>query len=338
MASPQLYRLALIGFGAVGQGLARILRDHGARIAEQYGARFQITAVATRTRGSLVNPEGYDPAALLASFDTLPGAGTLMPLDLIAQAAADVLVELSPTDMATAEPATSHVRAAFARGMHVVLANKGPVARHFAELQALAAQHQLVFGYEATVMGGTPALWLGQRALAGCDIQSVQGIVNGTTNFILTQMERGGSYADALAEAQRLGYAEADPSGDVEGVDAAGKAAILANVLFGTQLFPEQVETTGITGITREMVAAATSAGERYKLIASVWRDGQTVRARVEPERLMLTHPLAGVAGALNALTYSTDLLGDVTLIGPGAGGVATGFAVLSDLLAINRG
>jgi homoserine dehydrogenase len=139
-----------------------------------------------------------------------------------------------------------------------------------------------------------------------------------------------------LAEAQRLGYAEADPSGDVDGHDAAGKAVILANVLLGAKLTPADVERQGISGITRDMVAAAGAAGQRWKLIARVWRDGQQVRASVQPTRLPISHPLAGVAGAMNALTVSVEWLGEVTLIGPGAGGNATGFALLSDILAIS--
>jgi homoserine dehydrogenase len=166
------------------------------------------------------------------------------------------------------------------------------------------------------VMAGTPALRLGWSDLAGCEIQEVRGIVNGTTNFILSAMERGMDYASALAEAQRLGYAETDPTGDVEGYDAAGKAAILANVLMDAHLTPMDVEREGITGITPDMVAAAT----------------QIVRAVVRPMRLRTDHPLAGVSGVANALTISTDLLGDVTIIGPGAG-----FAIISDLLALHR-
>ena len=256
---------------------------------------------------------------------------------MIASVDADVLVEASPTDMTTGEPATGYIRAAMARGMHVITSNKGPIALHFAELRRLAQERGVLLGFEATVMAGTPALRLGWSDLAGCEIQEVRGIVNGTTNFILSAMERGMDYASALAEAQRLGYAETDPTGDVEGYDAAGKAAILANVLMDAHLTPMDVEREGITGITPDMVAAATAAGERWKLIARVWRDAQVVHAVVRPMRLRIDHPLAGVAGVANALTISTDLLGDVTIIGPGAGGVATGFAIISDLLALHR-
>jgi homoserine dehydrogenase len=172
--------------------------------------------------------------------------------------------------------------------------------------------------------------------LAGCEIVELSGIVNGTTNYILTQMEQGNGYTEALAEAQRLGYAEADPAGDVEGYDAAAKALILANVVMDAQISMSDVDRTGITGLTREMIKSAAAAGERWKLLARVWREGEQVRASVQPTRLPQSHPLANVGGVTNAITFTTDLLGDITLIGPGAGGVATGFAVLSDILALH--
>ncbi len=335
------YRLALVGFGSVGRGLAEILSLHHQRFVDRYGADIRIVAACTR-RWCVYDPNGIDAATLrhAAASDAvgaLPGACDWDADQMIAAVDADVLVEASPTDMTTGEPAATHIRSAIARGMHVITANKGPIALHYAELRRLAEERGVLLGFEATVMSGTPALRLGWSNLAGCDIQEVRGIVNGTTNFILTRMERGMDYASALAEAQRLGYAETDPAGDVEGHDAAGKAAILANVLMDAHLTPADVEREGITGITRDMVAAAAAAGERWKLIARVWRDGSTVRAAVRPMRLMVEHPLAGVDGATNALTITTDLLGDVTIIGPGAGGVATGFAILSDLLALHR-
>lgn len=335
------YRLALLGFGSVGRGLAEILSLHHRRFIDRYGVDVRIVAACTR-RWCVYEPNGIDAAMLLRAAATntvgeLPGACAWSADQMIASADADVLVEASPTDMTTGEPATTHIRAAISRGMHVITANKGPIALHFADLRRLAEECGVMLGFEATVMSGTPALRLGWSDLAGCEIQEVRGIVNGTTNFILTRMERGMDYASALAEAQRLGYAETDPTGDVEGHDAAGKAAILANVLMDARLTPADVEREGITGITRDMIAAAAAAGERWKLIARVWRDGPTVRATVRPMRLMVEHPLAGVDGATNALTITTDLLGDVTIIGPGAGGVATGFAILSDLLALHR-
>jgi homoserine dehydrogenase len=342
MVDTTTYRLALIGFGSAGQGLAHILRHHSDWLARRYGVALRIVAVCTRSRGSLYDPAGLDPAALLEAIQIdgqLPDLPTQVnwdPIELIEQAEADVLVELSPTNLTTGEPATSYVRAAIAQGMHVVTANKGPIALHFAELRRQAAGANVYLGFEGTVMSGTPALRLGWSDLAGCDILELRGIVNGTTNYILTQMESGMSYAEALAEAQRLGYAEADPAGDVEGYDAAAKAVILANTIMDARLSLDDVERIGIIGLTRDNIEAAQTAGHRWKLLARVWRDGETIRASVQPTRLSLSHPLAGVSGATNAITFTTDLLGDVTLIGPGAGGQATGFAILSDILSMH--
>jgi homoserine dehydrogenase len=344
MPSTTTYRLALVGFGAVGQGLTQLLRDYSERLARRYGLALRLVAVCTHSHGSLYDSDGLEPATLLEAIKqvghlrNLPGQTSLSVLKLIERGAADVLVEVSPTNLATSEPATSYIRAAFARGMHVVTANKGPVALRFAELRRAAAAAGVYFGFEGTVMSGTPALRLAWSDLAGCEIAELKGIVNGTTNYILTQMEQGHDYATALAEAQRLGYAEADPAGDVEGHDAAAKALILANVLMDADLALSDVERSGITGVTRQMIAEASAAAERWKLLARVQREDQRVRASVAPARLPLAHPLAGVGGVSNALTITTDLLGDVTLIGPGAGGAATGFALLSDILALMRG
>jgi homoserine dehydrogenase len=334
------HSLALIGFGSAGQGLARILVERTTWLREMRDMGVRITAVCTRSRGTVHNPNGLDPQALLAaieqgSFTDHPDRVDWDAQATVANAQANVLVEVSPTDFATAEPATSLIRAALARSMHVVTANKGPVALHFAELRAIANAAGVGFGFEGTVMSGTPSLRMSWSDLAAGEITELRGIVNGTTNYILTEMERGREYSDVLAEAQQLGYAEADPRGDVDGHDAAGKAVILANVLMGAKLAPADVDRTGITGITREMVAVATNAGERWKLIARIWNDAGVVRASVQPTRLPVSHPLAGVAGAMNALSVAVQPLGEVTIIGPGAGGVATGFALLSDILQL---
>ncbi len=334
------YRLAMIGFGAVGQGFVQILQRRADWIHERYSVALSLVGVATRRAGGIYNPNGLNLAALLQAAEQndmsqLNGTKIADPQTFINQVEADVLVEVSSTDLESGEPATSYIRAAFGRGMHVVTANKGPLALHGQALLQEARAAGVQLGYEGTIMSGTPALRLGWSNLAGCELRAARGILNGTTNYILTQMESGLSYAGALQEAQRLGYAETDPTGDVEGHDAAGKAVILANMLFDANLRPTDVQRTGITAITSDEVAAAQAAGERWKLIAHVQREGDTVTASVQPMRLPTTHPLAGVGGATNAITFTTDLLGDVTLIGPGAGGVATGFALLSDILAL---
>jgi homoserine dehydrogenase len=337
------YRLAVIGFGNVGQGFAEILAEKGDELAQRFGLQLEIVAVSDILKGSVYDAQGLDPKNLL---EALRFDGTLNnieapqrgwdALETIRNSEADVVVELSYTDLETGQPALDHIRTALESGKHVVTSNKGPVALAYQELNALAAEKELQIGVEGTVMSGTPALHLGRDLLAGAGIQRIQGIVNGTTNYILTQMEAGAPYAVALADAQERGYAEADPTGDVEGYDAAGKAVILANMLMDANLSMADVERQGISKLSPQDIAEATSAGERWKLIALVERINNGVRASVQPRRLPISHPLASVSGATNAVTFSTDLLGDVTLVGPGAGRTETGYALVSDLLAIH--
>ena len=338
----QTVRLALIGFGNVGRGLAQILVEKGDDYAKRYQVHFLIVAVNDLVRGSVYNPEGLDLATLLrvaagtGSLSDLPDGGNHWDaLTTITRCNADVVVEISYTNLETGQPAINHVRAAFENGKHVVTSNKGPVALQYRELSGLAHDRNLQIGVEGTVMSGTPALHLGTDLLAGAGVLRVQGILNGTTNYILTKMESGASYAEALAEAQQQGYAEADPTGDVEGYDAAGKVAILSALLMGTPLTLQQVERSGITGITSADIVQARAEGQRWKLIGSLEKQPGGVLASVKPVRLPLSHPLAGVSGATNAITYTTELLGEVTLIGPGAGRLETGYALICDLLDI---
>jgi homoserine dehydrogenase len=338
------YRLALIGFGNVGQGLATILSERGAWLKAHAGLALTIVAVSDLLKGSLYDPNGLDPKALLESvrasgrLDDVPAqARGWDALRTIDESGADVVVELSYTDLKTGEPAITHLRRAIEAGKHVVTTNKGPIALRYPELKALADARGVTIGVEGTVMSGTPTLGLALETLSAAGIQRVQGIINGTTNYILSQMEAGATYASALSEAQARGYAEADPTGDVEGFDAAGKVVIIANLLMGAALTLADVDRTGITGLTPQDIETARAAGERWKLIGKVDCIDGKVTGSVRPTRLPVTHPLASVSGATNAITFTTDLLGDVTVIGPGAGRLETGFALISDLLALSR-
>ncbi len=333
-------RLLMIGFGTVGQGLAELLLRKGEELERSYGLRPRVVGISDLLKGSTQDPRGLDLEAALAAAGSGEPLGTRVgtpfegdALTMIQAVDADVLVEATYTDIQTAEPATSYVRTALERGMDVVTTNKGPIALHYAELRQLAAQKGRRLLFEGTVMSGTPVLNLIRTNLAGCEIQAIRGILNGTTNYILTQMENGLPYAEALAQAQRLGYAEAVPDADVLGWDALAKVTILANVVFGAALRPSDSPCQGITEITPEAIAEARQNGKRYKLIGHVWREGSVVHATVGPEPIDLAHPLAGVMGATNALTITTDVLGDVTVVGPGAGRQQTGYSLLIDLI-----
>ena len=335
-------RLMMIGFGNVGQALLQIIHDDADFLEKRFGVRFKVVAVNDMRLGSLYDPNGLSLQALLEGAK----AGDLASIQaaqkgwsvetMLEQADADTLVEASFTDLQTGEPATTYVWKTLTLGKHVVTTNKGPIALHFHDLQALAQEHGVKIGFEGTVMSGTPAMALGINLLAAAGIQKIQGILNGTTNFILSQMETGKGYQEALAEAQSLGYAEADPTGDVEGFDAAGKVVILSNLVMGAKITMQEVDRKGITQLTPQDIQNAKEDGRRWKLIGAVENvDGQ-IKASVQPTVLPVEHPLANVGGATNAITYTTRLLGDVTLIGAGAGRLETGYALINDLLAIH--
>ena len=339
--------LALIGFGTVGQGLCEILQSKRSSLFESRGFEWNLVAVSDFVKGSVYCPDGLDVDALLAlaragrSLEEYGGSGEIHKgwdaLKTAGETNAHTVCELSFTDVTTGEPAIGHCRAAIEAGKHIVTSNKGPAALRYAELDALAKIKGVRFMIEGTVMAGTPVLNLARGPLAGCEIRSARGILNGTTNYILSEMESGAEYDDVLARAQELGYAEADPTGDVEGFDAMAKVVILANVVLGVPIGPADVERTGIAGITPEMIEEARIEKARWKLLGSVERGAEGIKASVAPGRVPLSHPLAGVMGATNALTFETDLLGDVTVVGPGAGKKETGFSILNDILEIHR-
>jgi homoserine dehydrogenase len=341
------HKLALIGFGVVGQGLAQILHDKQETLRQNHGFEARIVAVSTLSKGSLFHPEGLDIPKLLAAvksgnlahYPDLPGLERDWDnLKIIRESNADTVVEVSYTILTTGQPAIDHCRAAIESGKHLVTTNKGPVALAYHDLAALAKAKGVRFGIKGTVMSGTPAIRVPLATLAGNEISEVRGIFNGTTNYILTKMEEGMDYEAALRQAQELGYAEADPTADVEGHDAAGKVVILANVVMNAPLKLEEVDCQGISHLTSVHIQQARAEGKRWKLIGRVKKVNNRVIASVKPEAIPMTDPLAGVMGATNAITYECDLSGPVTLVGAGAGRGETGFAILIDLINIARG
>ncbi|RME69545.1 MAG: homoserine dehydrogenase, partial [Chloroflexi bacterium] len=342
------HKLAFIGFGTVGQGLAEILRDKGDFLRRSLGFEAQVVAVSDMLKGAVYHPDGLDVAALLQAvqttgkLDAYPDTPGLQrgwdSFKTIRDTNADTIVEVSYTDIKTGQPAIDHCRAAFESGKNVVMSNKGPVALAYKELSALAEANGVRWGFEGTVMSGTPAIRMPLTSLAGNDIREVRGILNGTTNYILTKMEEGLTYEAALKQAQELGYAEADPTADVEGYDALGKVVILANVVMNAPLTKDQVACRGISHLTPADIAQAKAEGKRWKLIGRVKKEGDRVVASVGPEMVPLTDPLAGIMGATNAITYECDLAGPITLVGAGAGRTETGFSLLIDLINIQRG
>lgn len=336
-------RLILVGFGTVGRGVAESLLA-AEPVLSVSGAEPRVVAVVDPVVGSVRCESGFDLATLLrladAGEDLIGHAGAEPVADLeeaLKRPGGDVLVEMTPTDLCTGEPGLSHLRAALEAGLHVVTTNKGPIALAYHELRDRARKAGTQLRFEGTVLSGTPVLNLCEAGLAGAGIRGIRGVVNGTCNFILTEMERGIGYSEALAEAQRLGYAESDPSGDVEGWDAAAKALILANCVLGADLEIGDVRRTGISRLTVGDVETAWARGKTWRLIARIGRGDNDWEAVVSPEEVDRADPEGSLTGPANLLVFDTEALGEVTITGPGAGRRTTGHAVIADLLAVHR-
>jgi homoserine dehydrogenase len=339
-----MYNIVIIGLGIVGTGMAEILHNKKEKLREQYGFEYTVVGICDLIKGSIYDEKGLDLGEVL-KLDKKKGKITdyhcekkgLSSVDMITHPAVDIVAEVTPTNVKTGEPGLTHFKAALEHKKHIVSTNKGPVALKYRELNELAKKNKVYLGFEGTVISGTPAINVGMRDLAGCHIESVKGILNGTTNYILTQMEEGRSYDDVLKEAQQKGYAETDPTADVEAYDPLAKIVILANAVMGGNVKINDVYREGITGITLDDVKRAKKEGKRIKLIGKAWRENGNVRAQVKPESLPVTDPLANVMGVLNAITFETDVTGDVTIIGPGAGASTAGYAMVTDMLEIHR-
>ena len=339
------YNIALIGFGGVNRALANIIATDSEKFYYDMGFNLRIVAVSDMFLGSVYSPEGIDldlltilPAAQGACAKLPNGKATADNDDIIKNSNADIVVEATVTDSMTGQPATSHCRWALSAGKHVSTTNKGPLAFAEKELMALALKNNVSFEYEGVVMSGTPVLRFADKLLKGSEINKFAGIVNGTANYVLGLVEQGYTFADAITSAQQQGYAEADPSADIEGKDVVLKVIVLANRLWDANLTQENVQCQGITGLTETMVKQAAAEGCHWKLLgkASKQEDGSIV-ASVSPEKLSIVHPLAGISGAVNAITFTSGMLGDVTVSGPGAGRIETAYAILSDIIAIHH-
>jgi len=337
-------KLAFIGFGTVGRGLMELLTEKKTDLETEYGFRFSVVAVHDIAYGTVYDEQGLDGRELLTLVEdksTFRGhrcyVDGMSAEQVISETGANTIVEVTPTNLETGQPAIGYIETALRKKKHVVTTNKGPVALAYPVLRNLAEENGVQFRFEGTVMSGTPVFHLCETGLAGARISRVRGILNGTTNYILTQMEAGISYEDALKDAQQKGYAETVPDADVLGWDAKAKVLILANVLLNAELRPDDISCEGITGISLADVEAARAKGQRWKLIGQVERKNGTVVASVAPASLPVDDFLAGISGVTNALVFETDTLGSVTIIGPGAGRRETGFSLLTDLLAIHR-
>jgi homoserine dehydrogenase len=334
--------LALIGYGNVAKRFVTLLGEQREWLARECGVECRIVGVATRTHGARFDPHGVDFGDLdRDGQEPRPGEPTARHIiERLGQsdAALRIVIETTTLDIRTGQPATDHVRAGIAAGCHVVTANKGPVAFAYADLRNAAAAAGVSFLFEGAVMDGIPIFNLVRETLPAVEILGFRGVINSTTNHILTALERGEPFDGALARMQAEGIAEADPSLDLDGWDAAAKSAALANVLMDARITPHDVRRTGIGPNDSKRAQDAVSRGRRIKLVASAARSSDgSVRPWVEPVELPRADLLASLDGKANALVLRTDLLGEIAVCQLAGNLTQTAYALLSDMITVRR-
>ncbi len=342
--------VALLGFGNVGRALARLLDEKADVLRDQYDLEVRVVGISTGRHGQAIDPAGIHLNSALDAVQqggsiaglssTEYGASLADTVQFAAEVPADLVFESIPTNPRDGEPALSLVRGLLARGVHVVTANKGPVAFGYRELSALAAANDAGFFFESTVMDGAPVHGVAREGLPAAAIHRIRGIFNSTTNYILTRMEQEDlTFDEALTAAQQIGIAETDPTLDIDGWDASIKTVILANVAMGADLRPADVDRTGIRGMALEDVQAAREAGQRIRLICEAVRaPSGEVSARVYPESVPVQDVYASITGTTSIVDFETDTLPRLTLIEHDPGPHTTAYGMLADMVNITRG
>jgi homoserine dehydrogenase len=315
------YKVCLIGFGNVARALVRLMIRKAGPLEQQYGITFSFTGIATGSHGLAVNPDGLD---VLQALQRVERGESIVPLsvqdvqdscDVIRNSRAAVMFENSPVNHQTGQPAIDHICTALEAGMHAITANKGTVVHGYQQLTELAKSKGRKFYFESTVLGGSPVFSVFRECMPAAELLSFRGVLNSTTNIILTRMQKGETFDEAVKYCQSIGVAETDPSADVDGWDAAIKVAALVTVLMKTPFTPQQVQREGIRGITPAMIAQAMSEGKRYKLVCSATRLTQEVQARVAPELVSVSDPLYGMDDSTTGAAFRTDVLGDYSIV-----------------------
>ena len=328
-----------MGLGVVGQSFAQILLRRKKELVKNYGFRPRIVAIVDKG-GAATNPKGLNLEEMLSlkaekgtvAANNKNGLLNISALDVIESVEAEAIVEVIPTNIEDGEPTLSHIKKAFITGKHVVTTNKGPLALALPALTELADHNNVCLRFSGTVGAGTPVLEFAKKCLKGDKIVSVRGILNGTTNYILSEMdEKHITFQEALKGAQKLGYAEADPTMDVDGYDSAAKLVIMANWIMDKKVTLKDVKIKGIRGVTLHNLGEAAKEGSTIKLVGSIEEN-----LKVEPTQISRNDPLA-VRGALNAVTFVSEFAGEQTIVGRGAGGMETASAVLRDLIDIKQ-
>lgn len=344
------YKLAFIGFGNVAQALAQLLLRKRWDLQERYDITFSVTGISTGSHGIAVNPNGL---SVNAAFEVLQSNRSLdlltsgpIPTDapeFLERSEADVMFENTPVDHASGQPAIDHCRMALDLSMHAITANKGTVVHGYRKLTELARGKNKKFLFESTVLGGSPLFSVFRETMPAAELISFQGILNSTTNIILSRMERGETFGEAVAYCQSIGVAETDPSADVDGWDAAIKVAALVTVLMDTPFTPQQVDRKGIREIMPEEIEQAKGSGERWKLVCRAERTEDGIAASVKPELVPASSPLYGMLDSTTGVAFRTDVLGDYSIIESEredmvAGPIPTAYGLFADFVNAAKG
>ncbi|GCD09330.1 hypothetical protein [Clostridium tagluense] len=334
--------ICLVGFGNAAQEFCRMLITKRLEVKESRGYDIKVTAIAGRSKGGIINARGIDLTKVLRDvensgrFDsTAEDTVTMETLQIIRNCNANLLIELSSLSIHDGEPAITHIETAFDGGMHVITGNKGPIAFKYQKLRDNSKEKGLQFLYETTVMDGTPIFNFVKYALPGCKVLSFKGILNSTTNFVLEQMESGNSYEDAIKEAKRRGFAEADPTLDIDGWDAAAKTAALLNVLMDTNINPTEIDRKGISHITLEDIEKAKVENCKIKLICEGYIEDNKVKGRVHPVYINYKDTFSNIDATSSILAITTDLMGEVQIIEKNPEIQQTAYGIYSDLLTL---
>jgi homoserine dehydrogenase len=338
-------KLCLAGFGAVAKRFCQLLKEKEETLFSDFQVKVKISGVCSPSRGVMIDTNGLDIERLFQMenefrrFDSAhPAYRNCDALGMIAASGADIFAELSTLSIMDGEPAASYITAALTNGLHVISANKGPLAFQYRKLRDEAAKAKKMFRYETIVMDGTPVFNLVEKTLPGNQINGIKGILNSTTNFVLKQLEMGQSYDEAILEAQRNQMAEADPSMDVDGWDGAAKICALANILMDANMTPKDVDRTSIRQVSIDEIKSAQQAGFKIKYICEAQRDENgAVKLSVKPRQLPQNHTFCTVDGSSSVITLYTDLAGEISIIQTDPGILQTAYGVYSDLLSMIR-
>jgi homoserine dehydrogenase len=338
---PRQINFAFIGFGHVGRAFARLLIDRHKWLLKEYGLEWKLTGIATRNHGTAIDHSGLPIKKILGSWKRHSnldrfhnGPACSSDTDFIRQCGADVLFEMSIQNL-SGEPAATYIREALGAGLHVITTNKGAVAAHFRKLTDLARLRGVRFLYEGTVMDGAPVFNMVRQTLPATRIRSLRGILNSTTNYILTQMEQGTSFESALDYARNVGLAEADPSLDLDGWDSAAKLSVLIQAMMGGRVKPKDIERSSISEETGRMVRAAVRRDRRLRLVARAYRQGGKVVGKVELQELEVSDPLAAIRGLGNILILNTDMMRELAIVENNPSVDQTAYALFTDLISL---